>query len=109
MTTYEDEISDSILIKEIPIILKEIVEDKHEGEFIDLKHAVDLSTYLGIGEDLDNEGDFIQDCPLDKWIDGVKALIKNNQVSEVKQLIISCLERLEKYEVIVKLKKLNVL
>ena len=51
MATYENEISDEILIKEIPIILKEIVEDKHEGEFIDLKHAVDLSTYLGVGED----------------------------------------------------------
>ena len=109
MTTYEDEISDSILIKEIPIILKEIMDDKHEGEFINLKHAVDLSTYLGIGEDLDEDGNFTQDCPLDEWIDGVKALIKNNQVSEIKQLIISCLEGLEKYEVIVELKKLNVL
>lgn len=106
---YETEITDNILVTEITKILNYINEDKEEGYFIILKHACDLSTYLNIGEEVNKEEDLIHDGPLDKWIDTVIYLIEEDSIEELKELIVKCLVDIEKFEVIVELKRLEVL
>lgn len=105
---FEENATDAILIAGIISVFKVIEEEKNlpHGH---LQHAIALSTYLGIGDDVTIEGDFQEDCELDGWIDAVTYLIEEDMIKELKELIVECLIEVDRFEVITELKKIEVL